>query len=156
MIRQLVTIIIYPVLLSTEMVSSIASCLSQQNWHWEKYQSSRVLKRFHDQSLLWNSFQIATNLLEGMFMHELWAEHISCSTVNSISNFRACMSSKIQKHSNHTTVVEIARGRFSCTCLARGYPLAGANFLFAVLTSIQEFPTFTLSDLSTSYWKIQS
>ncbi len=52
-------------------------------------------------------------MLEGLFVHKLWAEHISCGTVDSISNVKPHVTSKIQKHSNHTTVVEIARGGFS-------------------------------------------
>ncbi len=46
-------------------------------------------------------------------MHKLWEEHIPCGTVHSISNVRASVTSKIQKHSNCSTVVEITRGRCS-------------------------------------------
>ncbi len=46
-------------------------------------------------------------------MHKLWAEYFSCGTVDSISNVRAHVSSKIHEHSNPTAVVEIARGRLS-------------------------------------------
>ncbi len=38
---------------------------------------------------------------------------VSSQTVDSASNVRAHVTSMIQKHSNHTTTVEIARGRFS-------------------------------------------
>ncbi len=40
-------------------------------------------------------------------MHLLWEER--CSTVDSISNVWACMTNKIQKHSNHTAVVEFGK-----------------------------------------------
>ncbi len=72
-------------------------------------------------------------------MQELWAEHVSCGTIDSISDVRASVTSMIQKHFNHTTVVEIEAGS-PCTCLARGLSLAWVNFPFVVSTSIPEFP----------------
>ncbi len=48
------------------------------------------------QCFIISRFQVASNLLEGMFMNTLLAEHISCCTVDSISNVRAYVSSKIQ------------------------------------------------------------
>ncbi len=47
-----------------------------------------------------------------MFIHKFLSKHISCITIDSIGGVRTTMTSKMQKHSNHTAVFgEITRGR---------------------------------------------
>ncbi len=65
-----------------------------------------------------------------MYVHKIWAEEITCSTVDSITNVIACVPSKIQLHSNQKSP-EVGSPQVR---LGRGFPLAGVNFLFAVPT----------------------
>ncbi len=103
---------------------SIRKTISFQEFPW----------RFHDQSLIRSSFQIVTNSLLGVFMHKLWAEHLSCSMIDSISNVRLFVSGKIHKHSNPANVIKIARGRLF-TCKFGKRLSFSRGFQFAVPTS---------------------
>ncbi len=95
---------------------------------------------FHDQSLIRSSFQIATNSVKGMFMHKLWTEHISCRTVDNISNVRVSVSSKIQRHSSHTAVDEMTRGRIYIHIFGKKLPSGRCEL--SICSSIIEAKSF--------------
>ncbi len=84
------------------IIHGVVSVHPSKNWHPKTIKLQEFLRSFHNQTLISNSFQIPTNVLEGMFVHKLWVECISCSTVKSIIYVRACVSNKKQEHPNNT------------------------------------------------------
>lgn len=67
---------------------------------------------------------MVNNLLEGMLMHRPWAKNISYITLSSMGYVRANVSGKIQMYHNHTTVVNITRGRLSMHMFDKGLPFS--------------------------------
>ncbi len=129
LIGQLVSIITLPVLLVTNQDHpSLCVHTSIQIYIRKTINLEVFLRRFHDQFFTSCSFQIAPNTLEGILLQKLWSGHISCSTIHIIGHVRRSVNSKIQEHSNHTTVVDITRGRLLVHMFGKRLPFDKCEF----------------------------